>query len=166
MSAWRPSLCLAAALICLTASAAPADIELRAVRNNQTVAVSDSQRLAAKLIALVESCSVNSTSNASVATWERIGSSDSFVHVVFSKPRTVSLERRDNQGREQRAIREVLLPLPENRWPRYVLVRSGNETVSLTKYNPLTLKEVVVEQDLQLLAVEPYKSLLRVSHAR
>jgi hypothetical protein len=55
------ALAVIAALTCGAGSVSAADIELRAVRHSRNVNVSDSERLAAKLVALVESCSVNST---------------------------------------------------------------------------------------------------------
>lgn len=155
------ALAVIAALTCGAASVSAAEVELLAVRHGHNVVVSDSERLAAKLIALVESCSVNSTAYAvSGDTWAQIVASGSFVHVAFSEPRRVRLMSNNNQVREQRTIQAILLPLPEGRWPAHVLVRSGNDTLSFTKDDPLILREVVLEQELQLLTVEPYKFLV------
>lgn len=142
-------------------SVSAADIEIRAVRQNRDVMVSNSGRLAAKLIALVESCSVNSTAYAvSSDTWAGIAASDSFVHVAFSQPRRLRLIDNNNQIREQQMIREILLPLPEGRWPLHIFVRSEKDTLSFTKDDPLVFRDVVLERDLQLLKVQPYKFLL------
>jgi hypothetical protein len=148
-----------------------ADFQLHAVRQKQDVAVSHGERLATKLVALAESCSVNSTAYAvSGDTWAQALASDSFVHVVFPELRRVRLESRDNHSREERSIREVLLPLPEGSWPKHVFVRSGTDTLAFTNYDPLALQEVVLEEELRLLTVPPYEYLLRTregdSHER
>jgi hypothetical protein len=139
-----------------------AELELHAVRQKQDVAVSHGERLATKLVALAESCSVNSTAYAvSGDTWAQALASDSFVHVVFAEPRRARLKSRDNQSREECSIREILLPLPEGSWPPHVFVRSGTDTLAFTKYDPLALKQVILEPGLRLLAVRPYEYLLR-----
>jgi hypothetical protein len=154
------------ALACGTASVRAADIELRAVRHGRSVRVADVARLGAKLVALVESCSVNSTAHAvSSETWARIAASDSFVHVAFTEPRRARLMGNDNRERDQRPIHAILLPLPEGRWPAHVLVRSGNDVLSFTKDDPLVLREVILERELDLLTVEPYKSLANLPRA-
>ena len=62
------------------------------------------------------------------------------------------------------------MPLPEGSWPKNVLVRSGTDTLAFTKYDPLALQEVVMEEELRLLTVPPYEYLLRTregdSHER
>ena len=139
-----------------------AEFQLHAVRQKQDVAVAHGERLATKLVALAESCSVNSTAYAvSGDTWAQALASDSFVHVVFLKPRRARLESRDNQNREERSLREILLPLPEGSWPQDVFVRSGTDTLAFTKYDPLALQEVISEPGLRLQTVRPYEYLLR-----
>ena len=162
------SLLIAAGLILC---AGCADMQVHAVRQKKDVPVSHGERLATKLVALAESCSVNSTAYAvSGDTWAQALASDSFVHVVFLEPRRARLESRDDQSREGRPIREILLPLPEGGWPRHVFVRSGTDTLAFTKYDPLALQEVVLEEELRLLTVPPYEYLLRTregdSHER
>ena len=137
-----------------------AGLQLHAVRQKQDVAVSHGERLATKLAVLVESGSVNSTAYAvSGDTWAQALAADSFVHVVFPEPHRARLESRDNQSREERSIREILLPLPEGSWPKNVFVRSGTDTLAFTKYDPLALQEVVLEEELRLLTVPPYEYL-------
>ncbi|TMH88461.1 MAG: hypothetical protein E6H47_07575 [Betaproteobacteria bacterium] len=122
-------------------------------------------------MALAESCSVNATAYAvSGDTWAQALASDSIVHAVFPEPRRVRLESRDNQSREERSIREILLPLPKGSWPKNVFVGSGTDTLAFTKYGPLASQEVVLEEELRLLTVPPYEYLLRTregdSHER
>jgi hypothetical protein len=157
---------LALSLLFAAASAFAADAQVRAVRNNQPVAVSATERLAAKLAALVESCSVNSTAYAvSAETWSRLLASDSFVRVSFSPSRRLLIERSDNQAREERAIHEILLPLTEANWAEHVFVRTDDETLSFTKYSPFALREVVLEQELRLRTVPRYDSLVTATEA-
>ena len=154
-------LSIIAAFNCGVALVSAADVAVRAVRHNRDVVVSNRERLAEKLVALVESCSVNSTAyGVSDETWAKIAASDSFVRVVFSEPRRARLMSGDNQIREQRMIREILLPLPEGRWPAHIFVRSGKDTLSFTKDDPRVLRELILERELQLLTVEPYKFLV------
>src|ERR671931_662129 len=101
----------AAGLICGLTSASAADVEVRAARDKQDVVITHPERVAAKLIAIAESCSVDSTTYAvSGNTWTGILGSDSFVHVVFATPRGIRLYERNARGREERMIREVLFP--------------------------------------------------------
>jgi hypothetical protein len=139
-----------------------AELQLHAVRQKQDVAVSHRERLATQLVALAESCSVNSTGYAvSGDTWAQSLASDLFVQVVFAEPRRARLESHDNQSREERPIRETLLPLPEGSWPKHVFVRSGTDTLAFAKCDPLVLRQVILEEELRLATVPPYESLLR-----
>jgi len=140
---------------------AAADVDIHAVRDNRTVAIGNSVSSVEKLIVLVQSCSVDSTPYVvSSTTWAQTAASGSFIHAVFSEARLVQLPSRDNRGREQRHVHEILLPLPEGRWPDHIFVRSGGDTLSVTKYDPLALRDLVSEVDPALLTVEPYKALL------
>src|SRR5262249_16952024 len=103
----------AAGFICGLTSASAAAAEVQAVRANEDVVITHPERVAAKLMAIAESCSVDSTRYAVAgSTWTQILSSDSFVHVVFANPRRIRLlVDRDTQGLQERMIREVLFPL-------------------------------------------------------
>jgi hypothetical protein len=117
--------------------------------------------LAAKVIALAESCSVNSTAYAaSKEAWAGATTSRSYVRVVFPEPRNVSLVRSDDGIRSEQPIREIRLPLPHGDWPAHVLVGNGNGILSLTKYDPFVLRELVLLPELELATLAPYKSLL------
>lgn len=146
---------------CTLASASAANIEARAVRHGHDVIVSDRNGLAAKLIRLVESSSVNSTAWAvSDDTWAQIEASGSFVRIVFPEPRRVQLMSQPPHVWELQLVRELLLPLPEGRWPAHIFVKVANDTLAVTKYDPSVFKEVILQQELQLLTVEPYKSFI------
>ncbi len=145
----------ASGFIAIVASAQ--GVQVRAVRDRHAVAVAQPERVARKLVALVESCAVNSTSYAVAdGTWIRVQGSGSYVHLVFPEPREVRLKGAGNQPAEARMVREVLLPLPPHNEPPHVYVRSGTETISLTKYDPRALRELAQEGDLRLRDLRPY----------
>lgn len=151
------------AFICSVAFAA--EPEVRAVRHNQNVFVADVGALASDVLALVESCSTNSTRAAEYAvrrdTWERIMASGSFIHVAFPEPRTIFLRETDNQRDIKQPVSEILLPLPERAWPLHVLIKNAKGTFAFTNYDPKTLHKVLLAGDFDLLNAEPYKSLLK-----
>jgi len=144
-----------------------AEQEVHVVRRGQGLIVSRGEQVAAKLVALAESASVNSTAYAVAGdTWAKVLASDSFVHVSFHKPRTLRLEAPTGQARQPYQVRSLLLPLPTGQWPVHLLVEADGKTISLTKFNPLALKQLVSESELQLSAVEPYSSLIGIRSAR
>lgn len=158
---------MAAALICGITSASAADVKVRVVRDMQDLVIAHPERVAAKLIAIAESCSVDSTTYAVLGdTWTRIMSSDSFVHVIFVKPRRIRLYDRNAQRREERMIREVLFPLPLDSDPPHIYLKTGKEIVSATKYDPYALRELASEQDLRLRGLRRYDDLLNLPSTR
>lgn len=151
------------AFICSVAFAA--EPEVRSVRHDRNVFVADGGALASDVLALVESCSTNSTTWAEYAVpgdaWERIMASGSFIHVAFPEPRTVTLSETDNQVRSKQPVREILLPLPEGAWPLHILIRNVKGTFAFTKYDPKILRKVLLASGIDLQDAEPYKSLLK-----
>ena len=144
-----------------------ADIQIRAVRDKHQVGITHPERVAASLVALVESCSVNSTAYAvSDDTWARALDSESFVHVIFSDPRRIRLKGSNSQEREGQIVQEVLLPLPVGREPPHIYVKTGKETLSVTKYDPYALRELALEEDLRLRNVPPYDFLSNLPSKR
>jgi hypothetical protein len=138
-----------------------ADTQVVVVRDGRNLVVADSATLAAKVIALAESCSVNSTSYAaSKEAWASAATFRSHVRVVFPEPRKVWLVRASDGLRSEQPIREIRLPLPHGDWPAHVLVGNGNGVLSLTKYDPFVLRELVLLPELELATLAPYKSLL------
>ena len=112
---------LALAATFIAASASAQDVQVRAVRDKREVGISHAGRVAGKLVALVESCTVNSTAYAVADdTWNRVQRSGSYVHLVFPEPRNVRVKGGGNQPAEGRMVREVLLPLPPSTEPPHV----------------------------------------------
>jgi hypothetical protein len=161
---------LRAALLLLLAAApvfdaAPAwadELQVRAVRRGQEISISRKDTLAANVVAILESSTVNSTENAvGDDTWKQQLAGDSYVHVVFPKPREVYVKSADNESRETRSIDEVLLPLPEGKWPPHIYVRAGKETLSFSKYSGVPLKDIAMDGELRLGSVPPYDFLMK-----
>lgn len=137
--------------------------QVRAVRHGQEVAISRSDTLTANVVAMLESCTVNSTANAvTPSTWAQQLAGDSFVLIRFARPREVYVKAADNETRETRAVSEILLPLPEGRWPQHVYARTGTETLSFTRYSAVPLKDIVMDGELRLGAVPPYDFLMKL----
>ena len=67
----------------------------------------------------------------------------------------------DNESRETRSIDEILLPLPEGKWPQHIYARAGKETLSFSKYSAVPLKDIVMDAELRLGAVPPYDFLMK-----
>jgi hypothetical protein len=152
-----------ALLLCSIVLTAKADDQIQMARHGTNVTERPSAAFATNVIKLLQSCSVYSTAYAVKAeTWRDFEHSDSFVHVMFSAPRKLSVETSDNQGLAERAIEEILVPLPEGKWPTHIFAKSGTNVLSFTKYDPVALKRVALEPCLHLSSVEPYASLARI----
>ena len=150
-------------LTCAFASVSATDVQVVVVRDGRHIVVADGATLAAKLVALTESCSVNSTAYATPKeAWASISSSRSYLRVVFPEPRNASLVRSDNRLRSEQPIQEIRLPLPIGTWPAHVFVDSGNGILSLTKYDPFVFRELVLLPELELTTMAPYNSLVHL----
>ena len=166
MNTLAPRVLLVAALLCSVTAASAGDT-VRAVRYNRDVNVAEPARLAAKLVALLESCSVNSTAYAvSNDTWTDVLASHSFIHVIFTVPRLVKPKSEGEDAQAPPTVREILLPLPNGKWPEHILVKSDERTLSFTKYDPSVLRDIVRVRELQLQGVRPYDSLPRLSYGQ
>ena len=156
---------LAGLLVATTAFGGPETnkVVVPIVRHGTNLTERPSAAIATNVIKLLQSCSVCSTAYAVKAeTWRDFEHSDSFVHVRFSAPRKLSVEVSDNQGLAERAIEEILVPLPEGKWPTHIFAKSGTNVLSFTKYDPVALKRVALEPCLHLSSVEPYASLAHI----
>jgi hypothetical protein len=141
--------------------------KVHVVRHGKSVVLSRSEQVMNKLIALVESCSVNSTAYVVAKdTWEKILVSSSFIHVSFSNPRTLHLAASDGRARRPYQVLSLLLPLPTGQWPTHLLVNADGKTISLTKFDPLVFKGLVLESEIQLMAEQPYNSLVDIRSKR
>ena len=142
-------------------SALAGELEVHAVRGGQAVPVARAENLAANVVALLESCTVNTTESMPEQVWESQLKSDSFIHVVFPQPRELRLKTLDNERREMRAVKEILLPLPEGKWPSHVYARTDKEALSFSKYSGVPLKDIIMDPDLRIGSVPPYDFLMK-----
>lgn len=155
-------LLMAAASVLVAAPAWADELQVRAVRGGNELAISHKDTIAANVVAMLESCTVNSTEHAVTdKTWAQQLAGDSFIYVLFPQPREVYVKSADNESREMRAIDEVLLPLPVGKWPPHVYARAGKETLSFSKYSGVPLKDIVMDGELRLGAVPPYDFLMK-----
>src|SRR4051812_9192122 len=98
-----PRLFLLAAFLCSVTVASAGDTIVRAVRYNRDVNVTEAAGLTAKVVGLLESCSVNSTTYAvSSDTWARILASQSFIHVIFTVPRSIKPKSDGDEAQARR----------------------------------------------------------------
>jgi len=155
-----------------SAAAATNDVRINVMITGKEIALPPDRRstLVSNVVSFVHSASVNLTQwsanqEAGEKEWERLMKSDSFIHITFTKPATISLMRADNQGREEKTVSQILVTLPVNRWP-WVCVKSDGAVIGLTKYNPLALKVLVAEPALGLSSVPPYDSLIKHAEKR
>ena len=149
-------------LFCSIGIASAADVQVRVVRQKKDIAAPKDAAFVTNIITLLHFCSVHSTAYAaSKETWQQMLRSDSFVLVTFSAPRKISVEASNNHGREQRAIDEILVPLPEGKWPAHIFAKSAGNVLAFAKYDARDLKAVALEPALQLSSVAPYRDMTR-----
>ena len=144
-----------------TLSALAGDLEVHAVRGGKSVPIVRSENLAANVVALLESCTVNATESMPEKAWERQLEGDSYVRIVFPKPRELRLKALDNERREAQAVKEILVPLPEGKWPGHIYARTENEALSFSKYSGVPLKDIIMDPDLRIGSVPPYDFLMK-----
>jgi len=142
-------------------SALADDLQVRAMRGGHLVPIAHVDDMAANAVALLESCTVNVTSSMPEKAWEHQLETDSYVHVIFPKPRELRLKAKDNETRETHAVREILVPLPEGKWPAHIYARTEKEVLSFSKYSGVPLKDIVMDNDLRISSIPPYDFLMK-----
>lgn len=137
------------------------DIQLQIARREKSVAVADAPAFITNVITFVQSASVgNSSSFSGSNRWQGIFASGSFIHLTCTPPRTFRLPVmvENLQKWDERAVDEILVSLPEGRYPEIQLL-SGTNYLAVTKYNPRDLKRLVMEPALNLSTIQPYADL-------
>lgn len=145
------------ALVAFSSASAPAiatdptAFELTVVRNHERLKVSNPRALVEKLISLLESCSVNSTSYARTqALWDGTLAAPSFIHVRFTVPRELRIMAAAGRDDDSLGVRQILLALPSGKLPDHVLVKTGAGTLAFTKYSPRAWDDLFHELGLVL----------------
>jgi hypothetical protein len=150
-------------LLCCVGSAGAADVQVRVVRHGKDIPAPTNATFVTNIIALLRRCSVDATAYAvKPETWPEKLRSDSFVHVTFSTSRMFRLRESDQQGWTDRVIDEILVPLPENKWPAHIFAKNGSNVLAYTKYDSRDLKAVALEPALELSSVSPYSGLTKL----
>lgn len=150
----------AIALFCMSASACAQGVALWVVRDGMAIHATDVDQKAQKALKLAVSCTVGMSGGAlSSGLWQSAKTSESYLQVEFLQPREAELAASDGQGRRQRRIQAILLPLPTRQLPEHVLVISDNSILVLTKYNPAAMRDIILEGDLGLSTKAPYEQL-------
>src|SRR5689334_4800413 len=154
-------LMIAAGFVLGALSAMADDLQVRAVRGGHPVPIAHADEMAANVVALLESCTVNATLSMPDKAWERQLESDSYVHVIFPKARELRLKALDNETRETQAVKEIIVPLPEGKWPQHVYARTETDSLSFSKYSGVPLKDIIMDSDLRIGSVPPYDFLMK-----
>jgi hypothetical protein len=152
---------IAAGFVLGALSAMADDLQVRAVRGGHPVPIAHVEDMAANAVALLESCTVNSTQSMAEKAWEHQLEADSYIHVIFPKPRELRLKAEDNETRQTTAVKEILVPLPEGKWPQHVYARTDKEVISFSKYSGVPLKDIIMDNDLRISSVPPYDFLMK-----
>lgn len=151
----------ALSFVIVAASAFAAGDEVRAMRGGQAVRLANPARVADTIAADLESCSVNSTALRPIAgVWEEALASGSYLHATYSPPRRMALYTEGNQRRRTSAVDEILMPFPEGAWPKHNLARIEGKVSAFVKCDPQHLMKIILEPELGLREVQPYKSLM------
>ena len=87
---------------------------------------------------LLVSCSVDSTGFvAADQRWKDILASDSFIHLIGAQSFELVLATKQTVK-----VREILLPLADNKRPDFVLTKEGTNVHAYAKYNPRILEKI------------------------
>lgn len=143
--------------------------EPRIVRNGKAQSVRADPTLVTNVIRFLASSSHQSTGYAVKSnTWSELLESDSYVYVKLEPPRVLNLrgmqpgDLKKLPVREEVVINEIIVPLPEEHGPLHIYARSGTNTVSHTKFNPMIFKELIQEPALKLRGTKVYKEYSRL----
>jgi len=137
------------------------DLQVRAMRGGRPVTIAQKADMAANAVALLESCTVNATQSMPEKAWERQLEGNSYLHIVFPKARELRLKALDNESRATLAVKEILVPLPEGKWPSHIYARTEKEALSFSKYSGVPLKDIIMDPDLRIGSVPPYDFLMK-----
>lgn len=87
----------------------------------------------------------NVVQDASMEEWQRGLAAPFQIQCRYATPATLALPER-----QVMVFEEVLLPLPEERYPPYIFIRQGSRVLRLAKYDPWVLHKLVSVAGLSL----------------
>jgi hypothetical protein len=147
---WLGSVCVAQA----------GEMEIRIRRHGTNVTAQPSMVFATNVMRLVQSSSVDSTSYAvKKDIWETLLRSDSFVYLKPPAPARIPAVG-------EMLMDELLVPLPEGKFPAHLFSRSGTNVFACAKFSPVAFGKVALEPALGLGSVEPYASVAKLAAGR
>jgi len=150
--------------VCGLSAASAGDARLHIVRHNKPVSVEDATRFTTNVISFFQSASVDATTEGGgPIRWREVLASDSYIHLTFTTPRTFRLPvmTQGVQRQKDRPVNEILVSLPEGRYPA-IQLRSGTNYMAVTKWQPAALQRLVREPTLDLTSVKPYDHFYRL----
>jgi hypothetical protein len=59
-------------------------------------------------------------------------------------------------------IREILVPLPEENGPDHIYARTGTNTISYCKFNPIIFKQIILEPALKMTGTKVHREYSRL----
>jgi hypothetical protein len=142
---------LVAASLALSASRP----DVRVVREGTPLTVSNPERVADLLVAVVESSSVNSTKYVRhKSRWSTAISARALVHVKFPGGRLLRVIDAANRTRRPTLVEELLIVVPSDAWPDHVMLKTAKGIMSVTKYAPCPFAQLTRAADLAVLDKE------------
>ena len=155
--------------MCLALLAGSYGDEVRVVRKGVTQGDQPGPTLVTNVIRFLASSSHQSSRYAVKSnTWEELLASDCYVYVKLQPARVLKLHGLPPANltkvaaREETTINEIIVPFPEEHGPLHIYARSGTNTVSHTKFNPVVLKELIQEPALKLRDTKVFREYSRL----
>jgi hypothetical protein len=126
--------------------------DVRVVREGTPLIVSNPERVADLLVAVVESSSVNSTKYVRPKSrWNTATSAPALVHVKFPGGRVLRVMDADSRDWRPTLVEELMIVVPSDAWPDHVMLKTAKGIVSVTKYAPCPLAQLTRAADLAIL---------------
>ena len=123
--------------------------DVRVMRDGAPLTVSNPERVADLLVAVVESASVNSTKYVlPQSRWSAAASAPALVHVTFRNGRVLRVMDADSRDWRPMLVEELLIVVPSDAWPDHVMLKNAKGIVSVTKYAPCPLAQLTRAADL------------------
>jgi hypothetical protein len=151
-----------------------AEDQIRMVRHGTNVTEEASAFLTTNVVKMLRSCCYPSSTAYAVKadTWQNLERSDSYVLLLFAPPKKLKVVKagdddirkltKDTVLSEVIPIDQILLPLPEDGFPRHIFVKSGTNVLSFCKWDPIALGKVASEPALHM--SRGYTSLADLEH--
>jgi hypothetical protein len=150
--AMKPAVACMTVLLFASPAAGATRADVRVVREGAPLIVSNPERVADLLVAVVESSSVNSTRYVlPKSRWNASASAQALVHVKFPSGRLLRVMDAANRDWRPTLIEELLIVVPSDAWPDHVMLKTAKGIMSVTKYAPCPVVRLMRAADLAVL---------------